>query len=115
MRLRTCAHIIVSQQRRDLVFGDWTSATYSCRGTRGRLIFALDATASRQRTWDRACELQAGMFQEVAAIGGLDIQLVYTRPPRMQRIRWVSDARTLARLMEKINSRGGHTQIGRVL
>jgi hypothetical protein len=26
----------------------------------GRLIFALDATASRQPTWDTACQLQAG-------------------------------------------------------
>ena len=27
-------------------------------GPRGRLIFALDATASRQPTWDQACQLQ---------------------------------------------------------
>src|SRR5262249_9760138 len=44
-------------------------------GTRGRLIFALDATMSRQPTWDEACRLQADMFQEAAAIGGLDVQL----------------------------------------
>jgi len=37
---------------------------------RGRLIFALDATASRQPTWDTACELQADMFREVATAGG---------------------------------------------
>jgi len=47
--------------------------------TRGRLIFALDATASRQPTWDTACELQADMFREVATTGGLDMQLVYYR------------------------------------
>ena len=46
---------------------------------RGRLIFALDATMSRQPTWDRACQLQAGMFAEV---GGLEVQLVYYRGPR---------------------------------
>ena len=46
-------------------------------GTRGRLLFALDATASRQPTWDSACRLQANMFREAAAIGGLDVQLVY--------------------------------------
>ena len=46
---------------------------------RGRLIFALDATASRQETWDTACSLQADMFREAAAIGGLDVQLVYYR------------------------------------
>ena len=48
-------------------------------GRRGRLIFALDATMSRQPTWDTACKLQADMFHEAAAIGGLDVQLVYYR------------------------------------
>src|SRR5262245_41211063 len=48
-------------------------------GSRGRLIFALDATMSRQPLWDTACKLQADMFGEAAAIGGLDIQLVYYR------------------------------------
>ena len=45
----------------------------------GRLMFALDATMSRQPTWDQACGLQADMFREAAAVGGLDIQLVYYR------------------------------------
>src|SRR5665213_970705 len=48
-------------------------------GKRGRLIFALDATISRQPTWDSACTLQAEMFREAAKAGGLDIQLVYFR------------------------------------
>ena len=38
---------------------------------RGRLIFALDATMSRQPTWDQACQLQAEMFREAAIVGGL--------------------------------------------
>src|SRR5215472_4671331 len=46
---------------------------------RGRLIFALDATASRQPTWDRACQIQNEMFAATASLGGLDIQLVYYR------------------------------------
>ena len=45
----------------------------------GRLIFAMDATMSRQPSWDLALELQADMFQAVKAIGGLDVQLVYFR------------------------------------
>ena len=48
-------------------------------GKRGRLVFALDATMSRQPTWDLACKLQAEMFEETAAIGGLDVQLVFYR------------------------------------
>ena len=45
----------------------------------GRLIFALDATASRQPMWNTACQFQAEMFREVATIGGLSVQLVYYR------------------------------------
>src|SRR5262249_17412465 len=48
-------------------------------GARGRLVFALDATMSRQPTWDLACTLQADMFREAASLGSLDIRLVYYR------------------------------------
>ena len=83
---------------------------------RGRLIFALDATMSRQPTWDTACRLQADMFLEAQAIGGLDVQLVYFRGVAECRAsRWVSEPKALASLMEKIDCRGGHTQLGRVL
>src|SRR5262245_59411519 len=85
-------------------------------GQRGRLLFALDATMSRQPTWDEACRLQADMFGEAASIGGLDVQLVYYRGLTECRASpWVSDARRLGALMERIDCRGGHTQIGRVL
>ena len=47
------------------------------QGGRGRLIFALDATMSRQPTWDMAQTLQQRMFEETEALGGLDVQLVY--------------------------------------
>ena len=71
---------------------------------------------SRQPLWDTACKLQADMFREAAAIGGLDVQLVYFRGlAECRASRWVSDARQLAALMEKIDCRGGHTQIGKVL
>ena len=40
---------------------------------RGRLIFAMDATMSRQPSWDLALELQADMFKTVKAVGGLDV------------------------------------------
>src|SRR5258707_8615943 len=46
---------------------------------RGRIIFALDATMSRQETWDTACKLQAEMFREDAAGGGRQFQLVFYR------------------------------------
>ena len=82
----------------------------------GRLVFAMDATMSRQPTWDRACHLQAEMFAETAKIGGLSVQLVYFRGFRECRAsRWVDKADTLAELMAQVDCRGGHTQIGRVL
>lgn len=85
-------------------------------GERARLVFALDATMSRQPTWDTACRLQADMFNEATAIGGLDVQLVYFRGlSECRASRFVSDPRTLAGLMEKIDCRGGHTQICKIL
>ena len=85
-------------------------------GVRGRLMFALDATMSRQPTWDTACRLQADMFREAGAIGGLDVQLVYFRGlGECRASQWVSQTEHLARLMERIDCRGGHTQIGKVL
>ena len=84
--------------------------------SRGRLIFALDATMSRQPTWDTACKLQGEMFLEAHAIGGLDVQLVYFRGlSECRASRWVSAPAALAALMAQIDCRGGHTQIGRVL
>jgi hypothetical protein len=85
-------------------------------GTRGRLIFALDATMSRQPLWDTACRLQGDMFRETAAIGGLDVQLIYYRGlGECRASRFVSDARELGGLMEKIDCRGGRTQIAKIL
>jgi len=88
----------------------------SASDKRGRLIFALDATMSRQPTWDSACALQADMFREAAKTGGLDIQLVYFRGLGECRASgWVAGADKLAGLMSAIDCRGGHTQIGKVL
>jgi hypothetical protein len=85
-------------------------------GGRGRLIFALDATMSRQPTWDMACALQADMFREAASLGSLDIRLVYYRGFNECRASaWISDSAQLAKLMGKIDCRGGNTQIGKVL
>jgi hypothetical protein len=66
--------------------------------------------------WDTACELQADMFREAAAVGGLDIQLLYYRGlGECRASQWVSLAERLAALMEQIDCRGGHTQIGKII
>jgi hypothetical protein len=85
-------------------------------GQRGRLMFALDATMSRQPTWDAACQLQGEMFREAAAIGGLEVQLVYYRGFNECRASgWIADGTHLASLMSGISCRGGRTQIGKIL
>lgn len=82
----------------------------------GRLIFALDATMSRQPTWDRAMEIQASMFDAVDRAGSLSVQLVYFRGYGESRAsKWVMNARALRDLMTGIDCRGGQTQIGKVL
>ena len=86
-------------------------------GTTGRLIFALDATASRQPTWDTACELQAEMFNAAtAAGGGLAVQLCWYRGiGEFGAAEWTSQASGLIQQMGKVYCMGGRTQIGRVL
>ena len=85
-------------------------------GERGRLIFAMDATMSRQPTWDRALQIQSEMFIETERIGGLDVQLVYFRGFNECRAsKWVSEPSALARMMTGVDCRGGNTQIGKVL
>jgi len=85
-------------------------------GKRGRLVFALDATMSRQPTWDTACRFQAEMFREATAAGGLVIQLVYYRGlAECKASPWIEKSDRLGALMAKIDCRGGHTQIAKVL
>ena len=85
-------------------------------GERGRLLFAMDATASREPSWDRACQIQGEMFSETALLGGLDIQLCYYRGfGEFEASPWLSSADALLRRMTSVSCRGGHTQIEKVL
>lgn len=88
----------------------------SAAAGRARLIFALDATASRQPSWDAACHVQGQMFLEADRLGGLEVQLVYYRGFRECRAsRWVSRPADLVRLMTGVSCHAGHTQLRRVL
>jgi len=85
-------------------------------GGRGRIIFALDATQSREQTWDTACHLQADMFREVAAAGGLEVQLVFYRGDgQCSASRWTPDTKHLTKMMTGIACRAGYTQLQKVL
>ena len=81
-----------------------------------RLIFAIDATASRQPTWDTACRLQGEMFRATANVATLAVQLCYYRGfNEFFASRWLSDSERLGHLMGSVFCEGGHTQIARLL
>src|SRR5947209_3647512 len=85
-------------------------------GGRGRLIFAMDATASREPSWDRACHIQGQMFETTAALGGLELQLVFYRGfGECKASRWYAEGADLHRAMRSVFCAGGQTQIERVL
>ena len=93
-----------------------STAVTKSAGGRGRLIFAMDATASREPAWDRACHIQGEMFKETAALGGLDIQLCYYRGFReFNASQWLSSSDELLKLMTRVSCQGGYTQIEKVL
>lgn len=82
----------------------------------GRMLFAMDATASREATWDRACHLQGQMFQATEGIGSLAVQLCYYRGfNEFHASAWCSSATHLLTEMSGVRCLGGHTQINRVL
>jgi hypothetical protein len=82
----------------------------------GRLIFAMDATASREPTWDQACHIQGQMFESTVALGGLDIQLCYFRGHgEFSASPWLSHSQDLQNRMAAVFCRGGITQIQRLL
>jgi hypothetical protein len=82
----------------------------------GRLVIVLDATMSRQPTWDAAMAIQSEMFAAAASRGGLEIELVFFRGfEECHASGWVKDAKTLAAKMTAVSCRAGRTQIGRAL
>ncbi len=82
----------------------------------GRLIFAMDATASREPTWDQACHIQADMFTSTAQLGGLAIQLCYYRGfNEFAASPWHHNGNELLKFMSAVRCAGGQTQIAQVL
>lgn len=82
----------------------------------GRLLFAMDATASREPMWDQACHLQGEMFHQTSKLGGLNVQLCYYRGfAEFYASRWFNNAEALLEQMAAVRCLGGHTQIEKVL
>ena len=58
-----------------------------------RLMFAVDATASRQPTWDTACQIQGEMFRATDQVATLAVQLCYYRGfNEFSASRWLNDS-----------------------
>jgi hypothetical protein len=83
---------------------------------KGRLIFAIDATMSRQATWDRAANIQTEMFSVAETIGGLAVQLAWFRGfGEFQASEWTTSPAALAKRMQAVTCLSGSTQLCRVL
>jgi len=92
------------------------AAALPARQAGGRLVFALDATMSRQPTWDLAQSLQGEMFETAATLGGLSVQLVYFRGfAECKASPFLDRGEGFAACMMQISVRAGRTQIGKVL
>ncbi len=85
-------------------------------GRRGRLLFAIDATASREPTWDIACQIQSEMFSATGDIGGLEVQLAFYRGfGEMKVTKWLESSEELVRRMLRVRCLAGRTQIRKLL
>ena len=92
-----------------------TPAPINTQG-KGRLVFAMDATASREPTWDHACQLQGEMFTTTDSLGGLMVQMCYYRGFReFYTSPWCQRSEDLLGEMSTARCLGGHTQIHKVL
>ena len=87
----------------------------AAQSARGRLIFGLDATASREPTWAEASGIQQDMFRETQTLGGLAIQLLHYGGLGLEASGWQTDSARLLALMRSVRCRAGHTQIEAVL
>ncbi len=85
-------------------------------GSGGRLMFAIDATASREPTWDMASQTQAEMFKATQGLGGLEVQLCFYRGfGQFKATPWVADSAALINPMSGVRCLAGRTQIAKVL
>ena len=82
--------------------------------SKNRLILGIDATASREATWDIATSLHSDIFS--VAERTLQIQLAYYRGiADFKASDWTQTHQSLRSSMEKVHCLGGRTQISRFL
>jgi len=84
--------------------------------SKGRLIFSMDATASRQPSWDTAAQIQGEMFSATSDLGGLAIQLAFYRGFGQFKVsQWTDNEAEMTRLMTSVSCLAGETQITKIL
>ncbi|MEX2129913.1 MAG: VWA domain-containing protein [Pseudohongiellaceae bacterium] len=106
----------VASSREVQAFLGKVAALPKSTGSEARLIFSLDATASRQSTWDQASRLQKEMFVSTQLLGGLSVQLCYFHGlASFHCTDWHTDPDRLLVHMSGIHCEAGLTQIGRLL
>ena len=83
---------------------------------KGRLIFAMDATASREHCWDMASQNHAAMFVEAYKVSTLNVQLCYYRGMGdFTALPWTRSADDIKHALLSVQCLAGQTQIGKVL
>jgi hypothetical protein len=83
---------------------------------KGRLIFAMDATASREHCWDMASQKHAAMFAEADKVSALSVQLCYYRGMgEFTALTWTSGAEEIKQALLSVRCLAGQTQIAKVL
>lgn len=100
----------------DRFLAEARSAKPPAPGRTQRLIFAMDATASRAPTWDLACSLHAELFGAARDSGNLAVQLVYFGGlADFHHSTWSATPDALLATMLGVRCLGGRTQIVRVI
>ena len=83
---------------------------------KGRLIFAMDATASREHCWDMASQNHAAMFVEAYKVSTLNVQLCYYRGMGdFTALPWTRSADDIRQALLSVRCLAGQTQIAKVL
>ncbi|MBF0246935.1 MAG: VWA domain-containing protein [Alphaproteobacteria bacterium] len=101
----------------DAFLGDLAKTPVAAAGGgAGRLLFAMDATASREQAWDQAARIQHEMFESTRVQGGLAVQLAFFRGFGEFKVSgWLTDAAEVHRLMSAVFCLAGETQVEKVL
>lgn len=80
-----------------------------------RMIFGLDATASRRDTWTIAQRLQRDLLTMAQEVGQLELQIAFfSGLTNFRHTHWSTDGDELAKLMSEIHCQAGQTQIVRL-